>query len=109
MVHDGHANGRRTLSLVDRETREGQAADQLRFFIDRIERLVESRTEIARELDSLYHEAWNRGFNVRILRRVVLLRQRAGRERNEAAGTPPVASDDPAGLTARYRARYGNP
>jgi uncharacterized protein (UPF0335 family) len=107
MVHDGHARGRKTLSLVGRETRDGQAADQLRGFIDRIERLIDSRMAIARELDSLYHEAWNCGFDVRILRRVVLLRQCAQRKRHAAEGAPPTVRRDSGGLTARYRARYG--
>ena len=70
---------------------EGDAAEKLRVLIERIERLTDSRLRLAAEIRKTYQEAWNSGFSVRLLRKVVWLRQRAAR-RFDATGSVPKAA-----------------
>ena len=63
------------------------AADQLRTFVDRIENLLDRKWMLSREIDSVYLEAWDNGFNVRILRTIVVRRARAGRDCEEREAT----------------------
>jgi uncharacterized protein (UPF0335 family) len=71
----------------ERTAPDSVAADQLRAFVDRIERLLDRKWTLSREIDSVYLEAWDKGFNVRILRTIVVRRARAGRDREESEAT----------------------
>eukprot|EP00903_Cladosiphon_okamuranus_P002300 g2298.t1 len=61
----------------------GVAADQLRAFIERIERLEEEKKVIADDIKDVYAEAKGNGYDVKILRKVVSLRKKQPHEREE--------------------------
>ncbi len=59
------------------------APDQLKAFIERIERLEEDKTAIAGDIREVYAEAKANGFDVKIMRKVVALRKKDRNERLE--------------------------
>jgi uncharacterized protein (UPF0335 family) len=61
----------------------GVAGDQLRAFVERIERLEEEKKVIADDIKDVYAEAKGNGFDVAILRKVVSLRKKQPHEREE--------------------------
>lgn len=61
----------------------GVARDQLRAFIERIERLEEEKKTIADDIKDVYGEAKGMGFDSKILKKVVALRQKDEQERME--------------------------
>lgn len=61
----------------------GVAADQLRAFIERIERLEEEKKVIADDIKDIYAEAKGNGFDVKVMRKIISLRKRKPHEREE--------------------------
>ncbi|MEM7695798.1 MAG: DUF2312 domain-containing protein [Pseudomonadota bacterium] len=61
----------------------GVAGDQLRAFVERIERLEEEKKAIADDVKDVYAEAKANGYDVKILRQVVRLRKQEANERME--------------------------
>ncbi|MFC3074948.1 DUF2312 domain-containing protein [Shinella pollutisoli] len=61
----------------------GVARDQLRAFIERIERLEEEKKTIAEDIKDVYGEAKGVGFDTAVLRRVVQIRKQDKDERME--------------------------
>jgi len=61
----------------------GVAADRLRSFVERIERLEEEKKGIADDIKDVYAEAKGTGFEPKVLRRVISLRKRDKEERQE--------------------------
>lgn len=61
----------------------GIAADRLRSFVERIERLEEERTALGAYIREVYSEAKSVGFNTKILRQVVRLRKLDSADREE--------------------------
>ena len=59
------------------------AADQLRLFIERIERLEEEKKTISDDIRDVYAEAKGNGFDVKALRTIVRLRKQDADERRE--------------------------
>lgn len=59
------------------------APDQLKAFIERIERLEEDKTAITGDIREVYAEAKANGFDVKIMRKVVALRKKDRNERLE--------------------------
>ena len=59
------------------------AADQLRLFIERIERLEEEKKAMADDIRDVYAEAKGNGFDVKALRAIVRMRKMDGDERRE--------------------------
>jgi uncharacterized protein (UPF0335 family) len=59
------------------------AADQLRLFIERIERMEEEKKGIADDIRDTYSEAKGSGFDATIMRQIVRLRKMASGERQE--------------------------
>ena len=59
------------------------AADQLRLFIERIERLEEEKKGIADDIRDVYAEAKANGFDTKALRSIVRLRKQDAEERKE--------------------------
>ncbi len=51
----------------------GIAADRLRSFIERIERLEEEKAALAADIKEIYSEAKGTGFDVKVIRMVVRL------------------------------------
>ena len=60
------------------------AADQLRLFIERIERLEEEKKGIADDVKDVYAEAKSTGYDTKTMRKVVALRKLESHVRQEA-------------------------
>jgi len=72
----------------DREAEAGTsqtrfAKDQLKAFVERIERLEEEKKTISDDIRDVYAESKSNGFDVRALRAVIKLRKMDANERNE--------------------------
>ncbi|MCH6589952.1 MAG: DUF2312 domain-containing protein [Alphaproteobacteria bacterium] len=61
----------------------GIAADRLRTFVERIERLEEEKAAITADIREVYAEAKGAGFNAKILRQIVRLRRLDQADRRE--------------------------
>ena len=59
------------------------AADQLKSFVERIERLEEERAALASDVRDVYSEAKGTGFDVKVMRQVIRLRKLDKAERDE--------------------------
>jgi len=59
------------------------AADQLRLFIERIERLEEEKKGIADDIRDVYSEAKGNGYDGKIMRQIVRLRKMEAHDRAE--------------------------
>ena len=59
------------------------AKDQLKAFVERIERLEEEKKAIADDIKDVYAEAKGNGFDVKALRTVVRMRKQEATERQE--------------------------
>jgi len=59
------------------------AADQLRAYIERVERLEEEKAAIAADIKEVYAEAKGNGFDTKVMRKVVSLRKKDLAERQE--------------------------
>lgn len=59
------------------------AQDQLRSFVERIERLEEEKKTIADDIKDVYAEAKGNGFDTKVLRKVISLRKQDANERAE--------------------------
>ena len=62
---------------------ESVAADQLKAFIERIERLEEEKAGIAGDIKDVYAEAKGNGFDTKVLRKIIAIRKRDYAERQE--------------------------
>ena len=62
---------------------ESVAADMLKVFIERIERLEEERAGIAEDIKDVYAEAKGNGFDTKVLRKIIAIRKRDHAERQE--------------------------
>lgn len=62
---------------------ESVAADQLKAFVERIERLEEEKAGLAGDIREVYAEAKGNGFDTRVLRKIIALRKRDYAERQE--------------------------
>lgn len=59
------------------------ADDQLRLFIERIERLEEERKGVADDIRDTYNEAKSQGYDPKIMRKVIQLRAMEPHDRQE--------------------------
>ena len=59
------------------------ARDQLRAFIERIERMEEEKAAVAADIKEIYAEAKGNGFDTKILRKIVAIRKQDSNERAE--------------------------
>ncbi len=59
------------------------AQDQLRAFIERIERMEEEKKAIADDIKEIYAEAKGNGFDTKVLRQIVRIRKQDAAERLE--------------------------
>jgi len=62
---------------------EGSARQQLRVFIERIERLEEEKAALSADIREVYLEAKGTGFDPKVLRQVVRMRKQDVSEREE--------------------------
>ncbi len=61
----------------------GIAAEALRQFIERIERLEEEKATIAADIKDVYAQAKSQGFDTKIIRKIISLRKMEDQEREE--------------------------
>ncbi|TXH34044.1 MAG: DUF2312 domain-containing protein [Rhodospirillaceae bacterium] len=61
----------------------GIAADRLKSFIERIERLEEEKAAIGGDVKEVYAEAKSSGFDTKIMRQIVRLRKMEAHDREE--------------------------
>ncbi len=61
----------------------GVAADRLRSFVERIENLEEEKATLAADIMEVYAEAKGTGFDVKTLRRIIVLRKLDQADRQE--------------------------
>lgn len=69
--------------MVEDIASSGVAADELKQFVERIERLEEDKKAIADDVKDVYAEAKARGFHTPAIRAIVRLRAKAPQEREE--------------------------
>ena len=63
--------------------KSGFAKDQLRSFIERIERLEEEKKALADDIREVYSEAKGTGFDTKVMRQVIRLRKMESADRQE--------------------------
>ena len=59
------------------------AQDQLRAFVERIERMEEEKAAIAADIKEIYAEAKGNGFDIKILRQIIRIRKQDANARME--------------------------
>lgn len=59
------------------------AAEQLKSFVDRIERLEEEKKTVSDDIKDVYAEAKGNGFDVKILRKLIAVRKQDREAREE--------------------------
>ena len=69
--------------MADTVSSDSVAQDQLRAFIERIERMEEEKKAIADDIKDVYAEAKAHGFDIKALRTIVRLRKQDTDERKE--------------------------
>ena len=72
-----------TAAATDEQAAHRFAKDQLKAFVERVERLEEEKKAIADDIRDVYAEAKGNGFDVKALRTVVRLRKQDVNERKE--------------------------
>ena len=70
--------------MADNVSTESVAADQLRAFVERIERMNEEKKAISDDIKEIYAEAKGTGFDTKALRTLIRLRAQDASERQEA-------------------------
>ncbi len=69
--------------MADQATIGGVGADQLRSFVERVERLESEKTEVQDQIKDVYAEAKNEGFDIKTMRQIVRLRKMKPHDRSE--------------------------
>lgn len=64
-------------------TKSGFAAEQLRSFIERVERLEEEKAALTADIREVYSEAKGQGFDTKIMRQVIRMRKLDTADRQE--------------------------
>ena len=80
--HDASTN-RKDKKVTDTISSDSVAQDQIKAFIERIERLEEEKSGIASDITEVYAEAKGNGFDTKVLRKVVSIRKQDHNERME--------------------------
>jgi len=61
----------------------GVAADRLKSFIERIERLEEEKKALSEDIREVYSEAKGSGFDIKVIRQIIRLRKMDATDRRE--------------------------
>lgn len=70
--------------MADQVQTDSVAADQLKAFVERIERLEEEKAGIAGDIREIFSEAKGNGFDTKVMRQIIALRKKDRAERQEA-------------------------
>ena len=73
---------------------QGVARDQLKSFIERIERLEEEKKTIADDIKDVYGEAKGTGFDTKILKKIIAIRKQDRDERSDPGNLHDCARHD---------------
>lgn len=65
------------------ESMDNAAAEQLRSFVERIERLEEEKQNLMADIKDVYSEAKSTGYDVKILRKLIAMRKKQAHELEE--------------------------
>lgn len=76
LEHDNSTNKKPSSS-------DGVAQDQIRAFVERIERMEEEKKAIADDIKEIYAEAKGNGFDTKVLRQIIRIRKQDFEERME--------------------------
>jgi len=69
--------------MADTISSDSVAQDQLRAFIERIERMEEEKKAISDDIKEIYAEAKGNGFDTKVLRQIIRIRKQDANERAE--------------------------
>ena len=69
--------------MADTVSSDSVAQDQLRAFIERIERMEEEKKAISDDIKEIYAEAKGNGFDTKVLRQIIRIRKQDANERAE--------------------------
>ncbi len=69
--------------MAEGQTETNVAADQLRLFIERVERLEEEKKGMSDDIRDVYSEAKAMGYDPKIMRQIVRLRKMEPHDRQE--------------------------
>ncbi len=69
--------------MADAISTESVAADQLKSFIERIERLEEEKAGLAGDIREVFAEAKGNGFDTKVMRKIIAIRKKDHAERQE--------------------------
>ena len=69
--------------MTETQTSNGVAADQLRAFIERVERLEEEKKDIADGINDVFAEAKGNGFDVKVMKAIIKRRKEDADAREE--------------------------
>lgn len=69
--------------MADGSATSSIAAEKLKSFVERIERLETEKTELAADIREVYAEAKGNGFDTKIMRQVIRLRKMEVADRRE--------------------------
>ena len=72
-----------TAAAKNEETAHRFAKDQLRAFVERVERLEEEKKTISDDIKDVYGEAKGNGYDVKALRTIIRMRKQDANERAE--------------------------
>ena len=67
----------------DEQTAHRFAKDQLKAFVERVERLEEEKKALADDIREVYSEAKGTGFDTKVMRQVIRLRKMESADRQE--------------------------
>lgn len=67
----------------DEQLNDSVAQDQLRAFIERIERMEEEKAAVAADIKEIYAEAKGNGFDTKVMRQIIAIRKQDANERLE--------------------------
>ena len=62
--------------MSDTETSYGVTANELRQFIERVERLETEKKDLAEQEKEVFAEAKSRGYDTKVMRKIIALRKR---------------------------------
>ena len=102
------------MSAVEKEQPEAAktrfAKDQLKAFVERIERLEEEKKTISDDIRDVYAESKGNGFDVKALRAVIRLRKQDAQERRHRPPTKRANSNHLLNLSrGRFRMENARP
>jgi uncharacterized protein (UPF0335 family) len=83
LIGDGNLRHDNTTNRGPTVNSDSVAQDQIKAFVERIERLEEEKSAIAGDIKEVYAEAKGNGFDTKVLRKIIAIRKQDAQERME--------------------------